>query len=349
MYSANVWSDPKLYLSHFGATVCYDDFLESLQRRAAGANVVFPAEVEEALLETTEAGLETLRDLVISHRLAQIRLANEEIELREQRLADATQRLALEPSRTGRNTLRTLKRKIAAARRRREALVLGTQDSQVCRMFPGTYVPILVMHEGVLEVKPMRYQCRPSHVDRRVETLLVTPHHARRDSLAGTWRREFGRTHGLIAAESLFDAVSLHRMHRREVAKGEQLAALELEFLPVPSQTLYIPCVWSHWERPGQEDLRSFAVVVDRAPEELQAVGQDWCPVTVKRERVLDWLCPQADDLAACHALLEDRPAIRYHNVPYSPARAQFVRGLMASLETTGKPTRSRSAKANLL
>jgi putative SOS response-associated peptidase YedK len=347
MYSANVWADPKLYASHFGADVRYDAFLESFARRAAGGKVVFPPELDQAFLDTQEPELEVARDLVIAHRLAQVRAADEEITSQSARLADATHRLATAPTKAAEHSLRMSAQKVSAARRRRASLVQGVDQTQVGRVFPGTYVPVLVMQEGKLTVRPMRYQCRPSHVERRMENLLDSPHHARRDGLSGRWHREFGHTHGLIAAETFFDAGSLHRLRGRELAPGENLAALELEFVPTPPQTLYVPCLWAHWQRPGQPDLWSFAMIIDRAPNELVAIGQQWCPVTIRQEGLQAWLMPDANDLPALQALLDDRPPLHLEHFPSSPNRERLARPAPTKIINLWRPSKA-VAKSNV-
>jgi putative SOS response-associated peptidase YedK len=196
--------------------------------------------------------------------------------------------------------------KISQARRRREALVQGVGQFQVVRKFPSSFVPIVTMLGGKIVVRLMRYQCRPAHVERRMENLLESPHHARKERLQGRWQREFGHTHGVIAVGSFFEAVALHRLRNRQLAKGEGLAALELGFLPCPRQTLYVACLWSHWHRSGRPDLLSFATIVDPAPDEVQAVGQDLCPVVIKRENVLAWLNPDPTKLADSYDILDD-------------------------------------------
>ncbi|KQP19347.1 hypothetical protein ASF45_25020 [Pseudorhodoferax sp. Leaf265] len=277
--------------------------------------------------------------MVMSHRLAQLRAAEAEIVSQSARLADAQQRLGSKPSKAASHSIRIAKQKICAARRRREVLVEGADQSQLGRMFPGHFVPLLTLQEGKLEVKPMRYKCRPAHIERRMAALLESPHHARRDKLEGLWQREFGHTHGVIAVESFFESVSLHRLRQRTLVAGEGLSALELEFFPVPEQTLYVPCLWSHWQRPGQEDLHSFAMIIDQAPPEIRAAGQDWCPVAIKRDNVAQWLAPDPSNLAASYAILDDRPAFHFQNLPSSAYRERQARPAPTKIINLWKPS----------
>lgn len=332
MYSATVWTDPKLYAAHFGGQVDLNAFHESFRRRADGDRVSIPTEVDQAFLETQEPDFEPLRDLVIRHRLAQIRAADEEIASQVARLADARRRLGSQQTKGAGHSARMSTHKIAAARRRRASLAQNVDGCQLGRMFPGSFVPIVTVQDGKTLIRPMRYQCRPSNVERRMENLLESPHHARRDGLKGRWRTEFGHTHGVIAVESFFEAVALHRLRNRPLLKDESLAALELEFFPNPRQTLYVPCLWSHWQRPGRVNLLSFATIVDRAPAEVQAAGQDICPVVIKRENVIAWLNPDPDNLAASYAVLEDRPSVTFEHFPSSAERERLARPAPAKI-----------------
>lgn len=346
MYSATVWTDPKLYASHFRGLVRQNAFLTCFGRRAAGERVVIPWEVDQAYLETTEPEFEPARNLVMGHRLAQIRAAEAEIASQSARLVDAEQRLAIQPSKAAGHSTRMAKQKIAAAERRRDSLIRGAEQSHLGRMFPGSFVPVVTMQGGQVVVEPMRYQCRPSHIERRMENLLDSPHHARRDSLEGRWQREFGRTHAVIAVESFFESVSLHRLHNRKLAKGDDITALEHEFLPQPRQTLCVACLWSHWQRPGQPDLHSFAMIVDRAPPEVVEVGQEWCPVAIKDENIHAWLNPDSSDLAGCQAILDDRPTARFQSFPSSLERERLARPAPVKIINLWKPSSTGGAMA---
>lgn len=339
MYSASVWADPQLYALRFDAVVRRESFLESFRRRSNGERIVFPIEVEQAFLETRDPELEAIRDLLLGHRLAQIQAADREIASQSARLEDAKQRLANKPAKGAGHSQRMATQKIEAARRRKDFLTQGPAQWHVGRMFPGSHVPVLTMENGQLVVRSMRYQCRPSQIERRMEPLLETAHHARRDSLESRWRGEFGFTHGVIAAESFFESIALHRLEGRQLAPGENLATMELEFIPSPRQTMFVACVWSHWQRPGQPDLRCFASVVDRAPVEIRATGQEWCPVFLEQEQVAAWLNPDPANLPASQALLDDRPDVRFEFERSSSERERLARPSPVKIINLWKPT----------
>jgi hypothetical protein len=166
--------------------------------------------------------------------------------------------------------------KIAAARERRERVLRGPEQFGAGRIFPGTFAPVLVQRGGEPTLRPMRFRCRSSRIVSRLDRNLNAAHVARRDSLEGTWREEFGRHHGVIAVESMFEPVVEHRLEQRALATGQGLATVDHELRSDQAQTLFPPCIWSHWESVEKPDLCFFAIVVDTAPDDLRALGLDW-------------------------------------------------------------------------
>lgn len=78
--------------------------------------------------------------------------------------------------------------------------------------------------------------------------------------------------------------------------------------------------------------MLSFATIVDKAPPEVQAAGQDICPVVIKQENVGAWLNPDPTDFAASLAILEDRPAVSYEHFPSSAERERLARPAPAKI-----------------
>lgn len=339
MYSLTVWTDPARYAREFGSTIAVDAFEECFRRRAERLGGPIPAEVEQVFLQTAAPEFEAIRGMVTVHRLAQIRAADEEIAAQAARYADAVQRLAVVSTPAARHGRRQAELKIAAAQRRRQRVLQGPAAWDAGLIFPNTFAPVLVQGGNGLEVRPMRYRCRPSRLDSKLDRLLNGAHVARRDSLEGTWREEFGSSHGLVVAESFFESVAQHRLEQRALAQGQGLGAVEFRFAPLPAQPMYLPCVWAHWARAGEPDLWSFAVVVDTAPMDLQAAGQDWCPVALKRENVAAWLQPDPANLQACYALLDDRPGLRFSAAPSAQGHELESRPARTRNKNLWKPT----------
>jgi putative SOS response-associated peptidase YedK len=79
-----------------------------------------------------------------------------------------------------------------------------------------------------------------------------------------------------------------------------------VEFRPEPTQNMRIACLWSHWKSPGEPDRLSFAAITDDPPPEIAAAGHDRCIIPIKPANIGAWLNPDAGNLAAMQALLED-------------------------------------------
>ena len=117
-----------------------------------------------------------------------------------------------------------------------------------------------------------------------------------------------------MLASAFYENVKLHRMEGRELAEGEKEENVVLEFKPDGLDEMWVACVWSRWTAPGQPSLLSFAAITDEPPPEVAAAGHDRCIIPLKRENVMDWLTPQKSNLAAMHAILDDRERPYYEH-----------------------------------
>jgi hypothetical protein len=90
------------------------------------------------------------------------------------------------------------------------------------RIFPGWLAPMMVMREGRRVVLPMRYQCRPSGKPAFYDSKFPATYNARRDNLEGFWGGVFGRTHGIMVVNAIFENVRRHAMEHRALAPGEK-------------------------------------------------------------------------------------------------------------------------------
>ena len=134
-------------------------------------------------------------------------------------------------------------------------------------------------------------------------------YNARRDSLEGFWKAQFGVSHAVMVANAFFENVSKHKMEGRELGAGEKEENVILEFRPKPTQEMLVACLWSHWQE-GDESLLSFAAITDEPPAEIAAAGHDRCIIPIKPENLDAWLSPPSN-LAESYAILDD------HQRPY--------------------------------
>jgi len=164
-------------------------------------------------------------------------------------------------------------------------------------------------------VMPMRYQCRPAGKPAFYDAKFPGTYNARRDNLEGAmWGDVFGFSHGIIIASAFYEHVPRHKAEGRELAPGEAEEDMILEFKPNGIEEMFVACIWSRWQQPGQPDLLSFAAITDEPPPEVAAAGHDRCIVPIKRENVDAWLRPERANLTAQYAILDDRERPYYEH-----------------------------------
>jgi putative SOS response-associated peptidase YedK len=175
-------------------------------------------------------------------------------------------------------------------------------------MFPGYFVPVMIMKNGKKIVRPMRYQCRIEGSPENYDTRFPGTYNARLDNLDGFWRNQFGYTHGVAIVTAFYEYVTS--------ASG---AKVVLEFKPKGSQQMYVACLWSHWTAPGKEELYSFAFITNEPPPEVRAAGHDRCIIPLKLKNVDAWLRPDPQNLYAMYAVLEDCERPYFEHRPHNP------------------------------
>jgi len=131
-------------------------------------------------------------------------------------------------------------------------------------------------------------------------------YNARRDSLSGFWKNEFGSKHGVIIVTSFFENVLLHDLERRSLAKHEKEKNVVIEFKPRGLDYMVVPVIWDTWTD-GKENFDSFALITDEPPAEVLETGHDRCPIFLNEARIDDWLKPQGKSQNELFAILDDR------------------------------------------
>lgn len=306
MHSATVWASPYLYTTEFNATVAVDGFLECLERRAGGEHVEIPLEVEQAFLDTVDAKLERIRELIIAYRLAQLRSYEAKIESLTKRVSLAAH--ASDGSATkGRSSIqRKWARDLADVGDLRQRLLQSRTPPLLALISPGSVAPIMILEKGRLTVRPMRFKCRPARMDARADRLLTGAHVVSTTALKGLWRDHFGSTHGVVALQAFHEIVGVHRSSDKPLNKRNPTWSVHLRWSPDDNEALYIACIWSHWKGSGGADLWSFAMISTDTGE-AKPTGEPLLDLAVlKREHVRAWLSPSSTDLAKSLSLLHD-------------------------------------------
>ncbi|SAK84454.1 hypothetical protein AWB77_04403 [Caballeronia fortuita] len=317
-YSAQIQADYRRYVKMFGAQMDIREFARLFWERAEGSKAKIPKAMEDALREPQTDDERQIKSLIDRYNAEQATKVEQELFKQRTRLADAERTLQTKITKAATESKRIATDKIEAALRRLADFGRIEPEPRDSRIFPGYYAPVLVVEDGQYVVKPMRYQCRIAGKPANYDVKYPGTYNARRDSLEKFWKPCFGYTHGLMLVDVFYENVArakcentLFETHDGPQAPGENVV---LEFRPNNGQLLMVACLWSKWTAPGQPDLLSFAAITDEPPAEVEAAGHDRCIVPIKRENVDAWLNPQASDLAALDAILEDRDRPYYEH-----------------------------------
>lgn len=306
-YSAQIESDYREYVRLYGADVSIREFVRLYWERRNGAKVRIPKAMDAVFEEARSPEEREVREMIREFNAAEASRLEQEIFKQKKRLADAERTLKVRTTKAASESRRIAGDKIEWALGKLADLRRTEPTSEDARIFPGWYAPVLVVENGRRVVKPMRYQCRLPGKPASFDAKYPGTYNARRDSLEGYWKQQFGHSHGIVIVNAFFENVSRHAMEKRELATGEKEENVVLEFRPLPTQNMLVACLWSHWEGAGEPALDSFAAITDAPPQEIAAAGHDRCIIPIKPENVGAWLNPDAGNLRALYEILDDR------------------------------------------
>jgi putative SOS response-associated peptidase YedK len=314
-YSAQVIAEYRLYVRLYGADISFEEFVGLYWMRTQDRSIKIPKAID-AWFESpeNEQAKEIAGHIAEFKKQEGLRLGGDLFKQRK-RLADAERRLQAKPDLKGAaDDKRIATNKVEqilgwlSDMRRTE---LTDQDR---RIYPGWYVPVMVMENGRRVIKPMRYQCRPAGKPAFYDRKFPGTYNARRDNLEGFWKDLFGYSHGVMLADAFFENVPKHKAEHRELQPGEEAENLILEFRPNTRQPMLVACLWSRWSEPGMPHLLSCAAITDEPPPEVAAAGHDRCIVPIKAENLDAWLTPEKGKLADQYAILDDRERPYYEH-----------------------------------
>jgi len=313
-YSAQVKADYKKYVLLFGATISIREFYETFWRRNEEGKLKIPKGMEDAFAHPQTDEEREIKALIDAYRAEQATKFEQEVFKQRKRLADAERALQSKTTKAATESKRIAAEKIEATMRRLSDLHRTEPDDSDNRIFPQHYAPVMVWEDGRRVIKPMRYQCRPSGKPASYDVQFPGTYNARRDNLERFWKGQFGYTHGILVVNAFFENVNRHKVERRELAGGEAVQNLVLEFRPKPTQDMLVACLWSKWSGPGEPDLLSFAAITDEPPEEIAAAGHDRCIIPIRPENIDAWLNPDPKNLAVLYDILDDRERPYYEH-----------------------------------
>jgi hypothetical protein len=247
-YSAQVRASYKRYVREYGADVSIKTFFKLYWDRSQGAKIRIPKAMDAAFAEPETDEERRIKALIDEYDKQQASKLEQELFKQRKRLADAERMLQTKTTKAATESKRIATDKVEwclgkLADLRRTELV--DEDS---RIFPGWYAPVMAMKDGRRIVVPMRYQCRLAGKPSFYDTKFPGTYNARRDSLEGFWKEQFGASHAVMVANAFFENVSKHKMEGRELQPGEKEENVILEFRPRPTQEILVACLWSHWK-----------------------------------------------------------------------------------------------------
>lgn len=313
-YSAQIKADYGRFARTFGARIGLEEFTRLYWEREQGAAMLIPKAVDAMFLEPHTPEEQRIKDMIELFNRSQAAKLEEELFRQRTRLADAERMLQAKATKVAAESKRIATNKIDALRRRLDDLRRTELLERDARIFPGHYAPVIVSDKGERVVRPMRYQCRPAGKPAFYDKKYPGTYNARRDNLVGFWKGLFGFSHGLLVATAFFENVSRAKLEGRELKEGENDENVVLRFEPRPAGDMLVACLWSRWQGAGEPDLLSFAAITDEPPSEVAASGHDRCIIPIKPENANAWLNPDASDLAALYAILDDRERPYYEH-----------------------------------
>lgn len=308
-YSAMVAHDYLRYVREFGAELSLQDFYDLFYRRLDDPRIRLPKAMEAGIAAVCAVRGDPvgLLPLIERFKTAEATRLEQALFKQRRRLADAERALQVRETQTALEHRRIASSKISWTLDKLADLRRGETLAQDARIFPGHHAPVLVWQDGRRVIKPMRYQCRLPGKPASIDSRYPGTYNARRDNLQGFWKPLFGHRHGLVLMQAFYENVAQHRLDGRELEAGERARHVVLEFRPRPAQDMWVACLWSHWQGPGEADLLSFAAITDEPPPEVAAAGHDRCIIPIRPERIDAWLTPDPRRLDLQQALLDDR------------------------------------------
>jgi len=306
-YSAQIVADYRKYVKMFGPDIDIREFARLYWERVQGSGAKIAKGMDVTFMNPETEDERGIKELIERYDSTQITKLEQELFKQRTRLADAERTLQTKTTKAAIESKRIAASKIDGTMRRLDDLRRTEPAERDSRIFPGQYAPVMVMENGRRVIKPMRYQCRPAGKPAIYDVKYPGTYNARRDNLEGFWKGLFGYTHGLMLVTAFYENVNRSRLENRVPLEGEKDENVVLEFRPNPPQEMLIACLWSHWQGKGEPDLLSFAAITDDPPQEIALAGHDRCIIPIKPEHIDAWLNPDSANLAAQHAILDDR------------------------------------------
>lgn len=315
-YSAMCKQQYREYVRRFGAKVDLETFAKLYGFKQSGLYIPTAKAMDDSFASAEGPAELGIKAHVAEFRQQQREKLAENLQAQRMRLVGANFALQTKVTKKAQNDQRIATNNVARLEEKLADLDRVDERSSDSRIYPGYYAPLMIWENGQRIVKPMRYLLRPAGMPVNFDTKYPGCYNARRDKLQGFWKDQFGHTHGILLVSRFYENVQKHDFEQRRLEPDEKPQNLVVEFRPQDGETLAIACLWSRWTKPGEEDLLSFAIIMDEPPPEVVAAGHDRCMIAIKEQYIDQWLEP-GGDWARYQAILDDRVPLTY---VYRPA-----------------------------
>ena len=297
-YSAQAWQDYRKYMRVHGAALGLDEFIRLFWDWRNNAPHKLPKAMVDAFADPATCPDPRIRQWIEAWKAQQANALEQELFAQKTRLAGAQRALQAKVTKKAQDDVRIATSKIERASQRLKDLRRSDALPRDSRIFPGQMSCVMVAQAGQRVVLPMRYLCRPQGKPASYDRRFPGTYNARRDSLGSYWKDLFGHHHAVMVVETFYENV-----------EGPDGRNRVLQFTPRDGSPMYVACLWSRWSDPKgvEPDLLSFAAITDEPEPEVAAAGHDRTIVNLKPEHLDAWLNPDPNDLAALHALFDDR------------------------------------------
>ena len=169
-----------------------------------------------------------------------------------------------------------------------------------------TYV-VHDLHEN-RTLTPMRYRVRPKNSIEEIPA-KYNVFNARLDALESrqTWKNLFMKNHGLVPLNGFYEWVT-----PQDPSSPKQKVKM-IYFYPRHTDIMWAPCLWDEWVSPdGKVKFKSFAIITDGPPKEIETMGHDRCPIFLKADEINNWLNPQKQNKKSIYDILQKREEVYF-------------------------------------
>jgi putative SOS response-associated peptidase YedK len=297
-FSAKVIHELKKLGIHFNAQIDYGILEELYELKEHGEKIKFTKAFEFNFSHPKNSQEKKISELIKKSQAAQLTQIEQDLFRQKERIATAERKLVSKPTKTALKEKEVAERQLSRLKSRLERLNSHELTEEDSRIFAFDWAPVIVMRKNERVITPMRYHLRPSGMKADFDKKYPGCYNARRDSLTGFWRNQFGHNHAILIASAFY----------------EHVAGNVLRFNPKGFNHMVIPCIWDHWESIDMPGFNSFAMITDNPPPEVAEAGHDRCPIFIKESRIDDWLQPKGKSDLDLFNILDDRETPYYEH-----------------------------------